>query len=51
MDREILISCKMLKRWDLLHVTFPHETVGQYVRRKIKLQKVASVYNKSAIPS
>ena len=51
MDREVLISCKMLKRWDLIHKTFPHETVGQYVRRKIKLQKVASVYDKSAIPS
>ena len=50
-DREILISCKMLKRWDLLHETFPHETVRQYVKRKLKLQKVASVYNKSAIPS
>ena len=23
-DREVLISCKMLKRWDLLHETFPH---------------------------
>merc|ERR1711888_269157 len=50
-DREVLISCKMLKRWDLLHETFPHETVGQYVKRKLKLQKVAYVYNKSAIPS
>ena len=43
-DREILISCKMLKRWDLLHETFPHETVRQYVKRKLKLQKVASVF-------
>ena len=51
MDREVLISCKMLKRWDLLHETFPHETVRQYVKRKLKLQKVASVFNKSAIPS
>ena len=32
-DREVLISCKMLKRWDLIHETFPHETVGSYVRR------------------
>ena len=50
-DREVLISCKMLKRWDLLHETFPHETMRQYVKRKLKLQKVASVFNKSAIPS
>ena len=50
-DREILISSKMLKRWDLLHETFPHETVGQYVKRKLKLQKVASVFDKSAISS
>ena len=50
-DREVLISCKMLKRWDLIHETFPHETVGQYVRRNIKLQKAAAVYEKSAIPS
>ena len=49
--REVLISCKMLKRWDLLHETFPHETVRQDVKRKLKLQKVASVFNKSAIPS
>ena len=32
-DREVLISCKMLKRWDLLHETFPYETVRQYVKR------------------
>ena len=51
MDREVLIGCKMLTRWDLLHETFPHETVRQYVKRKLKLQKVASVFNKSAIPS
>ena len=51
MDREVLISCKMLKMWDLIHETFPHETVGQYVRRNIKLQKAAAVYEKSAIPS
>ena len=23
-DREVLISCKMLKRWDMIHETFPH---------------------------
>ena len=50
-DREVLISCKMLKRWDLIHKTFPHETVGQYVRQTIKLHKAAAVYEESAIPS
>ena len=46
-DREILISCKMLKRWNLIHDTFPHETVDNYVKRKLKLPKVASVFDKS----
>ena len=46
-----VISCKMLKRWDLIHKTFPHETVGQYIRQKIKLHKAAAVYEKSAISS
>ena len=50
-DREILISCKMLKRWNLIHDTFPHETVDNFVKRKPKLQKVASVFDKSAISS
>ena len=50
MDREVLISHKMLRRWDLIHETFPHETVRQYVRRTIKLHKAAAVYEKSAIP-
>ena len=50
-DREILISIKMLKKWNLVHPTFPHETVSNFVKRKIKLQKVASVFDKSAISS
>ena len=51
MDREILISCKMLKRWNLIHKSFPHETVDNFVKRKLKLHKVASVFDKSAISS
>ena len=35
-DREILISCKMLKRWNLIHESFPHETVYNFVKRKLK---------------
>jgi len=50
-DREILISCKMLKRWNLIHKSFPHETVDNFVKRKLKLHKVASVFDKSAISS
>ena len=48
---DILISCKMLKRWNLIHNRFPHETVDNFVKRKLKLQKVASVFDKSAISS
>merc|ERR1712055_622303 len=48
-DREVLISCKMLKRWDLIHETFPHETVGSYVRRiNSQSNRVAAIYEKSA---
>merc|ERR1712082_177523 len=50
-DREILISCKMLKRWNLIHPTFPHETVDKFVNRQLKLRKVASVFDKSATSS
>ena len=46
-DREVLISCKMLKRWDLIHPTFPHETVGSYVRRvNLQSNRVAAIYEK-----
>ena len=50
-DREILISCKMLKRWNLIHESFPHETVDNFVKRKLKLQKVAAAFDKSSISS
>merc|ERR1712215_547200 len=50
-DREILISCKMLKRWNLIHESFPHETVDNFVKRKLFLHKVASVFDKSSISS
>ena len=50
-DREILISCKMLKKWNLIHKSFPHETVDNFVKRKLKLHKVASVFDKSSISS
>ena len=44
MDREVLVSCKMLKWWDLIHHTFTHETVGSYVMSstpsKVRISKV-----------
>ena len=39
----------MLKKWDLLHPSFPHETVDSFVKRKLKLQKAAAVFDKSSI--
>ena len=51
MDREILISIKMLRKWDLVHPTFPHETVKSYVKRQMKIRKVASIFDKSSVPS
>ena len=51
MDREILISIKMLRKWDLVHPMFPHETVRSYFKRQIKNRKVASIFKKSSIPS
>ena len=50
-DREVLISCKMLKKWDLIHPSFPHETVDSFVKRKLKLQKAAAVFDKSSVSS
>merc|ERR1712082_524508 len=32
-DREILISCDTLKKWDLIHSTFGKETVTDYINR------------------
>ena len=52
MDREVLISCKMLKRWDLIHPTFPHKTMGSYVRRvNLQSNRVATIYEKSETSS
>ena len=50
MDRKVLISCKMLKLWDLIHETFPHNTVGSYVRR-VKSHKATVIDEKSSAPS
>ena len=50
-DREVLVSCKMLKKWGLIHSSFPHETVENFCKRKIKSQKVAAVFDKSPVSS
>ena len=52
-DREILISGQMLKIWDMIHPSFPHETISTYVNNlntvKLAKNKVNSVYSKSPI--
>merc|ERR1711891_34403 len=52
-DREILVSCKMLKKWGLLHPSFPHETIKDFCNRKykVKSQKTAAVFNKATVSS
>ena len=50
-DREVLISCKMLKRWGLIHPSFPHETVETFCKKQIKAQKIAAVFDKSPVSS
>ena len=32
-DREILVSCDTLKKWDLIHSTFGRETVTDFINR------------------
>ena len=64
-DREILVSCDMLIKWDLIHSTFGRETVTDFIHinsthynisnsklNKIKVKNVNSMsqlYNKSNI--
>ena len=64
-DREILVSCDMLIKWDLIHDTFGRETVTDFIHRnsthynisnsklnKIKVKNINSMsqlYNKSNI--
>ena len=50
-DREVLISIKMCRKWGLIHPTFPHETINTYVNRQMKIKKVASIFDKSATPT
>ena len=60
-DREILISCDMLLKWDLIHSSFGRETVTDYFiqnsthynsnlkRSKVKNVNISQLYNKSKI--
>ena len=61
MDREILISCDMLLKWDLIHSSFGKETITDYFlrnsthynsnlkRSKVKNVNISQLYNKSKI--
>merc|ERR1711888_30495 len=52
-DREILISGKMLKLWDMIRPSFPHETISTYISklRSVDQNKISSIYEKSKIPT
>ena len=45
----------MLKSWDMIHPTFPNETLNTYVRNlthvKLDQNKVSLIYDKSPIPT
>ena len=53
---EVLVSLGLMKKWDLIHDTFPAETVSDFLQRKINKTKIAyssrysfdsSIYNES----
>ena len=41
----------MIRKWNLVHPTFSHETMRNYVKHQMKIKKVASIFDKSSIPS
>ena len=45
-NRETLISIDYLKKWNLLHQTFPLETIDDYVERKINNNKYSALYSR-----
>ena len=52
-DREILISGKMLKAWRMIHPTFPNESVETYINKLrtkdihvLDSNKITAIYNK-----
>merc|ERR1712215_151200 len=54
-DREVLISVQMCRKWEIIHPTFPHESIQSYVNRKLKIkklqEKVSAIYDKSMTPT
>ena len=49
-SREILISGKMLKLFDMIQPSFPHETISTYVRKLRSVDnKISSIYDKSPL--
>ena len=48
-DREILISCDMLIKWDLIHSTFGRETVTDFIHRNSTHYNSNSKLNKIKI--
>ena len=60
-DREILISCETLLKWDLIHSSFGQETITDFFlrnsthynrnlkRSKIKNVNISQLYNKSKV--
>ena len=43
-SREILISIEYLKKWNLLHPTFPFQSVDNYVEEKSKNNEYSALY-------
>ena len=43
-SRETLISIQYLKKWNLLHPTFPLESIDNFVERKAKDNKYSALY-------
>merc|ERR1712215_632080 len=54
-DREVLISVQLCKKWGIIHPTFPHETIKTYINRKSKIkklkEKVSAIYERSNTPT
>merc|ERR1712215_156274 len=54
-DREVLISVQLCRKWGIIHPTFPHESIKSYVNRKLKIkklqEKVSAIYDKSTTPT
>merc|ERR1712030_35366 len=55
-DREILVSCQMMKKWDVIHPTFPAQTISTYVcnldrnlTHVMEQNKISAIYEKSKI--